>query len=259
MINVVDVTQHYGVRSVLRGVNLKVERGELVALMGPNGMGKTTLMGVMAGVLSPQNGYVEIDGKRRRHSIEEELAIRKKVAYLADQPWLPNNRTGREFLLSVGRLYEVDERRLIDHVERLLQLFQLKEQGDSPIRSYSNGQKKKAAICSVLVTEAPVLLLDEPFSGGLDPSGLMVLRQVLKRLTKETGATVVMASPVAELVEGLADRVAVIRDGQIAACDTTDGLRRLTNTSGSLQEVLERLIRPQTLEDIDRYFEGRKS
>jgi ABC-type multidrug transport system ATPase subunit len=194
---------------------------------------------------------------RRRSSIESELAIRKRVAYLPDQPWLPNNRTGREFLLAVGRLYEIDAERLMNHVDRLLELFQLKAQGDSPIRSYSNGQKKKVAICSVLVSEASVLLLDEPFSGGLDPSGLMVLRQVLKRLTDETDVTVVMASPVAELVEGLADRVAVIREGQIAAYDTIDGLRRLTNCTGSLQELLERLIRPQTLEDIERYFGGR--
>jgi len=220
-------------------------------------MGKTTLMGVMVGVLSPQKGHVEIDGMRRRSSIEAELAIRKKVAYLPDQPWLPNNRTGREFLLAVGRLYDIDAERLMDHVERLLQLFQLKEQGDSPIRSYSNGQKKKVAICSVLVTDAAVLLLDEPFSGGLDPSGLMVLRRVLQRLAEENKVTIVLASPVAELVEGLAHRVAVLSDGRIAAYDTIDGLRRQTSCSGSLQEVFERLIRPQTLEDLDRYFEGR--
>jgi ABC-type multidrug transport system ATPase subunit len=67
----------------------------------------------------------------------------------------------------------------------------------------------------VLVTEAPVLLLDEPFSGGLDPSGLMVLRHVLQRLAASKEVTIVMATPVPELVEGLADRVALIRDGQI--------------------------------------------
>src|SRR5207245_2779794 len=102
-IKVVDLTQHYGVRPILRGVNLHVARGELVVLLGPNGMGKTTLMASIAGVLAPQHGYVEIDGMRRRSSIEQELAIRKKVVYLPDHPWLPVLRTGREFLLSVGR------------------------------------------------------------------------------------------------------------------------------------------------------------
>src|ERR1035438_6624358 len=102
MINVVDVTQHYGVRPMLRQINLRANEGELLALMGPNGMGKSTLLAVMAGVLTPQRGYVEIDGKRRRSSEENELTIRKQVVYLPDHPWLPRNRTGREFLMAIG-------------------------------------------------------------------------------------------------------------------------------------------------------------
>ena len=135
MIELIDVTQHYGVRPVLRGISLRIERGEVVAILGPNGMGKSTLLGVMAGVLSPQKGTVLIDGLRRRGSEEEELAIRKMTVYLPDQPWLPAQRTGREFLLAVGRLYDVEEERLMDHVEQLLDLFDLSEQGDSPIRT----------------------------------------------------------------------------------------------------------------------------
>jgi ABC-2 type transport system ATP-binding protein len=255
MINVVDVTQHYGVRPVLRHVNLRIEPGELVGLMGPNGMGKTTLLAVIAGILSPQKGSVEIDGMRRRSSPENELAVRKKVVYLPDHPWLPRNRTGREFLLAVGRLYDVDDDRLMDHVERLLVLFELTDQADSPIRSYSNGQQKKIALCSALVTDAPIMLLDEPFSGGLDPSGQLALKRVLLRLAERADVTVLMATPVPEIVEGLARRVAVLRNGQIAAFDTPDGLRKVTGCSGSLQEVLEHLISPQTLKNIERYFE----
>jgi ABC-type multidrug transport system ATPase subunit len=255
MINVVDVTQHYGVRPVLRHVNLRIKPGELVGLMGPNGMGKTTLLSAIAGVLSPQKGYVEIDGTRRRSSPEEELAIRKKVYYLPDHPWLPKNRTGREFLLMVGQLYEVEDDRLMDHVDRLLLLFDLQRQADSPIRSYSNGQQKKIAICSALVSDAAVMLLDEPFSGGLDPSGQLALKRVLLRLAERTDVTVLMATPVPEIVEGLAHRVAVLREGEIVAFDTPEGLRQLTGCSGSLEEMLERLISPQTLENIERYFE----
>ena len=113
MIELRDVTQHYGVRPVLKRVSLRIEAGELVVLLGPNGMGKTTMLGVMAGVLSPQQGGVWIDGRPRRGSVEDELEIRRKTVYLPDQPWLPANRTGREFLLAVGRLYEVDDERLM--------------------------------------------------------------------------------------------------------------------------------------------------
>ena len=92
MIELLDVTQHYGVRPVSAGISLRIERGEVVTILGPNGMGKSTLLGVMAGVLSPQRGTVLIDGLKRRGSEEEELAIRKMTVYLPDQPWLPATR-----------------------------------------------------------------------------------------------------------------------------------------------------------------------
>ena len=256
MIRVVDVTQHYGVRPVLRQINLRIETGELVSVLSPNGMGKTTLLRAIAGVLQPQKGHVEIDGLRRRSSEEAESAIRKRVAYLPDHPWLPTNRTGREFLLAVGRLYDIDDDRLMNHVDRLLRLFELEKEGEWPIRSYSNGQQKKVAICSVLVTEAPVLLLDEPFSGGLDPSGILALKRVLQRLARQSDVTVVMTTPVPELVEELSNRIAVVREGQIVVYDTPEGLRRQTQCSGPLAEVLERLIHPQTIDNIEQYFQG---
>ncbi len=255
MIVLDDVSHHYGVRPVLRGVNLRVECGELVVVLGPNGMGKSTLLGVMGGAMAPRRGTVEIDGLRRRGSVEEELEIRRRAVYLPDKPWLPANRTGREFLLGVGRLYDIDDDRLMEHVDRLLGLFELTEKADSPIRGYSAGQQKKVAVASALVTEAPVLLLDEPFSGGLDPSGLLALKKVLRRLVTRHRATIVLTSPVPELIEEIADRVAILKDGQILAFDTIEGLRRQTGTRGTLGEVLEGLVYPETMRNLERYFE----
>ncbi len=255
MIELRGVTHHYGVRPVLRGVDLRVDRGEVVVILGPNGMGKSTLLGVMGGTLAPYRGTVAIDGRVRRSSVEDELAIRKTAVYLPDQPWLPGNRTGREFLLAVGKLYDVDAERLMNHVDRLLDLFELREQGDSPVRTYSAGQKKKVAIASALVTEAPVLLLDEPFSGGLDPSGLMALKRVFIRHARAKERTIVMTSPVPELVEEVATRVVVLHHGEILAFDSVEGLRRSTGCRGTLGEVLERLLYSETGERIDAYFE----
>lgn len=255
MIDLIDVNQHYGVRPVLKDVTMSVHTGELVVILGPNGMGKSTLLGVMGGVLTPQRGTVVIDKLVRRNSVEEELEIRRKAVYLPDRAWLPGNRTGREFLLGVGRLYDIPDARLLEHVPRLLELFELTKNADSPIRGYSAGQQKKVALCSALVAETPVLILDEPFSGGLDPSGLIALKRVLRHLVDRRRATVVLSSPVPELVEEIADRILILKDGAILALDTLDGLQRMTGTRGNLGQVLEHLIFPETTRNLEHYFE----
>lgn len=254
MIRVRELTHHYGLRPVLVDINLEVATGELVVLLGPNGMGKSTLLGCMGGVLWPARGSVEFDGIARRASVEEERELRRQIAFLPDDAWLPMMRTGREFILSVGELYGVEDLRRIEHADRLLQLFNLEEQGDSPISSYSAGQRKKIALCSALITEAPYLLLDEPFSGGLDPAGILALKEVLKRLREQRKATIVMTTPVPELISELANRVAIIRFGRLVAYDTPDGLRTQAGTEGTLAQALELLVFPETHESIARYF-----
>lgn len=254
MIKIVDVSHHYGVRPVLTHINMEVRTGEVVVVMGPNGVGKSTLLGIISGLIAPVDGHVEINGLRRRSTAETELEIRKQVAFLADHPWLPEFMTGREWLLAVGQLYDVDADRLMDHTNRLLALFQLTGNGDAPIRTYSNGQKKKMAICGALISEAPVLVLDEPFTGGLDPSAILALQRVLKFLAERVGLTIVMASQVPEIVEQLAHRIAVLSGTKIVALDSMEGLRAQTGTSGALPEVFEKLVHPDTVQHLEEYF-----
>lgn len=254
MINVVDLSHHYGVRPVLSRINFTVPKGQLVAVMGSNGVGESTLLGAVAGTLTPARGYVEIGGLRRRISEETEIQIRKQTVFLPDHPWLPDFMTAREWLLAVGQLYDIESDHLMDHVNRLLDLFQLTDKGDSPIRTCSNGQKKKVAICGALVTDAPVLVLDEPFTGGLDPSAILVLTRVLRHLADQSGATILMASQVPETVEQMAHQIIVISDTRLAAYDTLDGLRAKTGCKGSLPEVFAELVHPQTLEHIENYL-----
>ena len=255
MINVVDVTHHYGVKPVLRNVNLHIAKGEVVALMGPNGMGKSTLMGVVAGILSPLKGYVEIDGKRRRSSPEVELLIRRQVVYLPAESWAPPQKTGREWMLAVGRLYQIADDRLMDHIDRLLDLFDLAKHADSLISSYSTGQKRKIGICCALVTDANIMLIDEPFSGGLDPSALLALKRVLQHLASRDDVTILMATPVPELVSEIADKVALLRDGRLIACDTIAALAAQTG-SKNLDEIYSQLVHPDSRNSIAKYLEG---
>lgn len=254
MIELINITHHYGIKPTLRNVNLTVNTGELLCVMGPNGMGKSTLLSVTAGLLAPIKGQVKIDGLVRRSSIETERIIRQKLVYLPDTPWAPKAHTGREYLFAIGRLYEVNEDRLFDHIDRLLDVFDLTDKADSPIASYSTGQHKKIGICSGLVTDAPILILDEPFSGGLDSSALLALQQILKHLAQRDDTTIMMAVPVPELVEDLADRIAIIKSGQILACNTATQLKTQTSTN-TLGEALEHLIHPEGREHIQRYFE----
>ena len=258
MIRVVDLVQHYNVRPVLRGVNLQIDTGELVVLMGPNGMGKSTLLASIVGMLTPQSGYVEINGLIRKSSVEAEREIRKQLFYLPDHPWLPRHRTGRDYLLAIGELYAIEWDRLFSHIDQLLGVFDLDKHGDSPIGSYSTGQQKKIAVCGALISEAPILVLDEPFSGGLDPAGLLALKQILLKLREGDTRTILLATPVPELVDEIADRVAVLRDGQIVAFDTPQGLAQHGPAGQALEQTLQHLLNPESSRRLDEYLQGRK-
>jgi ABC-type multidrug transport system ATPase subunit len=255
MIRVVDVFHQYSGRPVLQGVSLEVREGEILALLGPNGMGKSTLLAVMAGVLDPIDGYTEINGLRRRVDVETELKIRRQCVYLPTEPWIPAGLTIREWLWSVGELWSVPKRRRLDHIGQLVRLLDLPDDGDRMVHRLSTGQRSKAAIAGTLVTEAPILLLDEPFGGGLDPAGMLALSRVLTFLAHERGRTVVIASPVPDVVEGIADRVAIVRDGVIGAIGRLDELHSFSETS-STAAMYGRLVRPDVEEQIQAYLKG---
>ena len=223
-IRVVNLTCHYGHAAVLRDLDLVVPAGEFVAIMAPNGVGKSTLLKALAGIVPAWRGFIEIDGHRRRQTPESELAARQACVFLPAEDVVPIGSTSLDWVVSYARLWGVDERRALDHGRRLLELFDL-DTKQRPTDG-STGQQHKVALCAALATDAKVLILDEPFGGGLDPSGISALKEVLLHATRKQGRTVVTATPVPELVEDMADRVIMLAGTGIAADGSPQQLMR---------------------------------
>ena len=123
MIRLSCVTHHYGRQPVLENIDFEVEKGDVVAVLGPNGMGKTTLLQIIAGILAPCRGIVEAHGRIRRSNIENEMAIRSATMFLPDKGWFPSMCTIREHVLAVAELYGRDELEAMQHADRLFELF----------------------------------------------------------------------------------------------------------------------------------------
>lgn len=253
VIQVENVFHHYGLRPTLRDVSFSLETGQTLAIIGPNGTGKTTLLDLVAGLASPAEGTVSINGLVRRSTVKNELAIRQQTVFLPADIWFPNAITGRDFILGVGEAWGVPIRRLFEHADRLLSVFQMESISDSAISGYSTGQRKKIGLCSALITEASILLLDEPFSGGLDPAGITAMKQILQHLTEREDRTVVLTSPVPELVEEVADEVLILNEGIVLMHDSVSNVIAAADAK-SLEEALRKLIFPETEAELQEYF-----
>ena len=240
-IRVVNLTCHYGATPVLRDLSLSIDPGECVAVMAPNGAGKTTLLAAVAGVVPAWRGFVEVNGHRRRATPESELAARQACVYLPADPPVATTFAAREWVVATGRVWGVDDGRLLAHADRLLALFDL-DPGLTPDKA-STGQRQKLALCAALATDAPVLVLDEPFAGGLDPSGIAALRGVLIDLTRRGDRAVLMATPVPELVEETATRAVVLHGGRVAHDDSPSGLMAATGAR-TLAAAYDKLADP---------------
>lgn len=255
MIRLNGVSHYYSVRYVLEQITLEISAGEHVTVIGPNGMGKSTLLAILAGTLSAAEGTVEVDGLVRKSTPENELAIRRKTYYLPDDPWMPMTRSGREFLISVGRLYQVPIRECFEQADRLLALFNLQTHADGVISSFSRGQKHKLSLCAALISRAAYQLWDEPFGGGLDPEGVLALKEVLKRYRAERRATVVITSPAPEFVDDLGGKILLLKEGRVLAFADAEELKQLAQGAPSVAEALRRLVFPHLEEKVAKFFQ----
>ena len=250
-----NLWQAHGASWVLKNVSFDVQEGEIAVLTGVNGVGKTTLLTTIAGMKSAAKGQVSVFGFRRRTTPDDERAARRRTVYLPDDAFLPWDMTVVEYLAAAGALFGVSEAQLPDRIDSLLQLFALEKSRKQSLTALSAGQKKKVGLASAMLSDRELLLLDEPFSGGLDPAGIMAVRRVLKYRAERTGQTILMTTPVTELVTELADRLLVLRDGELAHNLTRAQILAAVPSGSTIAQWLEALVFPNVHEQVDRFLE----
>ena len=237
MIKLTNLTKRYGSFTAVNSINLEVPRGELFGFLGPNGAGKTTTLRMIAGILRPTSGTVEIGGV---NVVTEPVAAKSKLGFIPDRPFIYEKLTGAEFLRFVAGLYDQKGPEIEHRARELLALFDLEEWRDELVESYSHGMRQKLIISSAFVHRPEVIVVDEPMV-GLDPKAARILKDLFREYTRR-GHTVMMSTHTLEIAEGMCDRIAIIQSGVIRAAGTMADLRA-TAESGSmgLEQIFLRL------------------
>jgi len=250
MIRLTDLTKRYGRFTAVDGIGLEVPKGELFGFLGPNGAGKTTTLRMIAGILQPTAGTVEVAG----HDIQKDpVAAKARLGFIPDRPYVYEKLTGAEFLRFVAGLYDQGGAGVESRMDELLALFELSDWKDQLVEKYSHGMRQKLIISSALVHRPDVIVVDEPMV-GLDPKGQSFLKDLFRQFC-DRGGTVLMSTHTLEIAEAVCDRIAIIQRGKLAAVGTMAEVRQQTESHGqSLEQVFLKLTGGAELRSLDGVF-----
>ncbi len=220
------------------GIDLTIHAGEFYGLLGPNGAGKTTTLRMIAGLLKPDMGSIEVLGI---DVLREPLAAKQLIAWLPDEPLLYDKLTVAEYLEFIAGLWRMDSGIAERNARELLERLDLWEHRDDRCEGFSRGMKQKAALAGALIHEPQLLILDEPLT-GLDAA---IARQVKDLLLEraQAGCTILVTTHIMDVAERLVDRIGIIQSGRLLAEGTLDELRAKAGHSGAtLEEVFLSLV-----------------
>lgn len=231
LIRLQGITKRYGPVRALRGIDLDMERGESVALLGPNAAGKSTLLRIVAGLARPTSGELLLDGLPAE---AQGSAWRARLGHLSHHLMLHEALTTRENLVFAARMHGLAQFRA--RADQLLRSLDLLERADEPVRQLSRGLAQRAAIARALLHDPEIVLLDEPFT-GLDHASAAALMTLLLSLRRR-GKLIVLVTHDMPRVPGLATRIVSLKQGRVAADLPAEGvdtlaLERLVDSSGS--------------------------
>lgn len=240
----VDVDHSYGRRTSLSGVCMQVEPGDCYGFIGHNGAGKTTTMRIALGLDRPTKGRVYVDG----FAIDEHpLEARARMGGMIEVTGFHTWASGRENLVELARLQGLSGRDARAEAVRCLELVGLAGRGGSAVKTYSQGMRQRLGLAQALLGSPRYVLLDEP-QNGLDPEGIAELREVLRRLTRSEGLTVVLSSHQLHELTGLCNRIGVLRQGQLLLEAETEellatarGRYEIETVGGDARDVLTSL------------------
>lgn len=229
----------YSQLPVLKDVSLDVQPGELVGLIGLNGAGKSTTINHVIGILRPFSGKIMLNGI----SIQDEPEkYKQQIAYVPETPILYDELTLKEHLELTMDAYGLDHDQAWQRAHRLLKLFRLDNKLDWFPANFSKGMKQKVMICCAFMTDAKLLIVDEPFY-GLDPLAVHDLLGLIEK-KKEAGVAVLMSTHVLDTAQRYCDRFVLLADGKVRAHGTLDELRKLADRPDeSLDEIYLHLAR----------------
>lgn len=244
-VDVRGVTKSFGDVPVLRGVDLEVEEGSILALLGSNGAGKTTLVRILSTLSRADAGSAVVHGFDVATQPGE---VRESISLTGQFAAVDEVLSGRENLVMVARLRHLENPRVI--ADDLLECFDLVEAGGRRAGGYSGGMRRRLDIAMSLIGDPPVIFLDEPTT-GLDPQARAEVWRTIARLAAG-GTTVLLTTQYLDEAEHLADRIAILHEGRIIQNGTLDDLRRLLPSA-----QVEYVEKKPTLEDVFLALVGR--
>jgi ABC-2 type transport system ATP-binding protein len=225
MIRIRGLVKQYGKFTAVDDVSLDVGAGEIHGFLGPNGAGKTTTIRVLAGLLRPTSGSIEIAG----HDLEREPELAKAaLGFIPDRPFIYEKLTAAEFLRFHGGLYGMDGDGIGPRMAEVLELFELSRWQHELVESFSHGMKQRLVMCAAFLHRPKAVVVDEPMV-GLDPRGARLIKQVFRAMCRR-GVAILMSTHTLEVAEEMCDRISIIQRGRIIARGTVDELREMAGS-----------------------------
>lgn len=211
VLEVKSLKKTLGKREIIKDISFSIKDGEIFGFLGPNGAGKTTTIRMLVGLIAPNKGDISICGESLLKNKEKAL---KNVGAVVENPELYKYLSGRENLMQIARIRRVSK----EEVEELIKLVGLEDRINDKVGKYSLGMKQRLGLAAALIGSPKLLILDEP-TNGLDPSGILDFREIVKKAAREKGMAVFISSHILSEIQNLCDRVAFINDGVIKSVE----------------------------------------